>query len=285
MDGVINILKPPGMTSHDVVNYLRRIIKIKRIGHTGTLDPGAAGVLPVCIGKATKIVEFLTRDTKEYICELTLGNATDTYDKYGNFLYEDIDCSFINFNDLNKAIKNFIGEIEQKPPKFSAIKINGKRAYDLAREGLDFAIPSRKVTIYNIEVLSFNSPKALLKVECSKGTYIRSLCNDIGEELKVKGYMSFLLRIRTGRFNIKNAVPLDIINKDNYHKYVNKMEDALELPRYDVGLDYKKMILNGNKIKIKDDLASQLVKIYCQSEFLGIGKIEDKTLKIEKLLI
>lgn len=285
MDGVINILKPPGMTSHDVVDYLRRKIKIKRIGHTGTLDPGAAGVLPVCIGKATRIAQYLTSDTKEYICELTLGNATDTYDKYGTFLYENSDCSEVGFEELNRALRKFIGDIEQKPPKFSAIKINGKRAYDLAREGLDFDIPSRKVTIFNLELLSFTPPKALLKVECSKGTYIRSLCNDIGEDLKVKGYMSFLLRTRTGRFNVKDAIPLDIINEDNYRLYMVKMEDALEFPRYNIDPNYKKMILSGNRIKLKEDLPSQLVKMFCQNEFLGIGKIEDKMLKVEKLLI
>ncbi|MCX7903667.1 MAG: tRNA pseudouridine(55) synthase TruB [Caloramator sp.] len=285
MDGVINILKPPGMTSHDVVDYLRKKIKIKKIGHTGTLDPGAAGVLPVCIGKATKIVEYLTSDIKEYICELTLGNATDTYDKYGNFLYENIDYSGIDLIELNKVLTKFIGEIEQKPPKFSAIKINGKRAYDLARKGLEFDVPSRKVKIFNIEVLGFNAPKALLKVECSKGTYIRTLCNDIGEELKVNGYMSFLLRTRTGRFNIKDAIPLDAINEDTYRLYMVKMEDALEFQRYDIDSKYKKMVLNGNRIKIKEDLPNQLVKMFCQNEFLGIGKIEDKILKVEKLLI
>ncbi|SEF45870.1 tRNA pseudouridine55 synthase [Caloramator fervidus] len=286
MDGVLNILKPPGMTSHDVVDYIRKIFKVKKVGHTGTLDPGAAGVLPICIGKATKIVEYLTNDIKEYICELTLGNATDTFDKYGNFLHEEKDCSYITENDIKKIIGCFLGEIEQIPPKYSAIKINGKRAYELARHGVDIEIPSRKVFIYEIELMHFSLPKVLLRVVCSKGTYIRTLCNDIGNALGCSGYMSFLLRTRAGNFKIQDSIPLDMLSKDNIDEILVKIEDALDFPNFYVENKYKKLLINGNSIKVnRFHDKSKRVKIYCDKIFVGIGRLEKTFLYVEKLLI
>ncbi|KRQ86994.1 tRNA pseudouridine synthase B [Caloramator mitchellensis] len=285
MDGVINVLKPPGMTSHDVVAVLRRKLKIKKIGHTGTLDPGAAGVLPVCVGKATKIVEYIQSTTKEYICELTLGNATETYDRYGKFIYENsCDFSNIRIEDIDNVIKEYIGEIEQTPPMYSAIKIEGKRAYEFARKGKTVEMPKRKVIIYSIDVLNSNIPKVMLKVKCSKGTYIRSLCNDIGESLGVHGYMSFLLRTKSGGFNIENAIPLNHIEGDNLNEHIIKIHDALNFPSLIVDSSKSKLILNGNKIKIENkDKLDGLVKIFIESKFVGIGIVEKDILIPEKL--
>lgn len=289
MNGIINVLKPPGMTSHDVVGYLRKVTGIKKIGHTGTLDPGAAGVLPICIGKATKIVDYIMNDRKEYICELTLGNATDTCDKYGEFLYtEDLDCSNIKSEDLASILKSFKGEITQVPPAYSAVKINGIRAYDLARQGKEVEIPSRKVTIYNIELLSFNLPKAMLKIECSKGTYIRSICRDIGDMLGTRAYMSFLLRTRTGSFTLDNAYTLEEINSTNIESMLVDAGFALNMRNVYLDEDLSKYILNGRPVRVSMDRFNEdeLVKVYIRPDnFTAIGRYKDSWLYIEKLMV
>jgi tRNA pseudouridine55 synthase len=290
MNGILNVLKPPGMTSHDVVSYIRKISGIKKVGHTGTLDPGAAGVLPICIGKATKIVDYLMNDKKTYIFELTLGNQTDTYDKYGQFIFkENKDCSKISFEDFSKVLEKFKGEICQKPPSYSAIKINGKRAYEIARKGIEIDIPLRKVFIYNIEILSYNIPSILLKIVCSKGTYIRSICNDIGTELGVGGYMSFLLRTATGNFNLKNSHTLDSITKENFSSLLLDSDAALNMRNIYISDKLSNKIMNGNSVIIKDNSFidyNDLVKVYITPDkFVGIGKIKGNVLYIDKLLI
>jgi tRNA pseudouridine55 synthase len=230
MNGILNILKPPGMTSHDVVSNVRKITGIKKVGHTGTLDPGAAGVLPICIGKSTKIVDYLMNDRKIYICEIKFGNKTDTYDKYGKFINEeDKNVNHLKLTDILKALESFKGEITQKPPAFSAIKIGGKRAYDLAREGVDVQIPIRRVTIYDIKILNYNLPYLMLQIECSKGTYIRSICNDIGDILKCGSYMNFLIRTQTGSFNIKNSCILEQIDRDNVKNFIISPDNVLNM--------------------------------------------------------
>jgi tRNA pseudouridine55 synthase len=289
MNGIINVLKPPGMTSHDVVGYLRKLTGIKKIGHTGTLDPGAAGVLPICIGKATKIVDYIMNDRKEYICELTLGNATDTCDKYGEFLYaEEYDYSGINEESLLAALEAFRGDITQIPPAYSAVKINGIRAYDLARQGREVNVPSRRVTVYNIELLSFDLPKAMLKIECSKGTYIRSICRDIGNILGTRAYMSFLLRTRTGGFTLDNAYTLEEMNSDNIGSMLVDAGFALDMSKVYLDEELSRYILNGNSVGIcQGGLGEdELVKVYIKPEnFTAIGRVKDSRLYIEKLMV
>lgn len=289
MNGVINILKPPGMTSHDVVSFVRKTLGIKKVGHTGTLDPGAAGVLPICIGKSTKIVEYLMNDKKIYICELTFGNKTDTYDKYGNFLYEsDKDCSQINYNILQKVVTEFKGKISQKPPIYSAVKINGIRAYDLARRGEKVDIKERTVEIYNIEIIKLDPPVAMLKIECSKGTYIRSLCNDIGEKLGCGAYMSFLIRTATGKFSLANSYTLEEISQQMPDTFIVEPDYALEMKNVYIDETYKSKLLNGNSIVYKEKgvYENTLVKIYIKPDrFIGIGRINNGILSVEKLLV
>ncbi|EYE88182.1 hypothetical protein Q428_09125 [Fervidicella metallireducens AeB] len=289
MNGVLNILKPPGMTSHDVVAFVRRTLGIKKVGHTGTLDPGAAGVLPICIGKSTKIVEYLMDDKKIYICEVTFGNKTDTYDKYGNLLYEnDKDCSKLNYNSLQKVITEFKGKINQKPPIYSAVKINGVRAYDLARRGETVDIKERTVEIFNIEIIKVDSPKAMLKIECSKGTYIRSLCNDIGEKLGCGAYMSFLIRTATGKFSLANSHTLEEISQQMSDTFIVEPDFALEMQSVYIDDVYTSKLLNGNSIVYKDNgvLKNTLVKIYIKPDrFIGIGRINNGILSVEKLLV
>ncbi len=217
MHGVFNILKPPGMTSHDVVSVVRRATGVKRVGHTGTLDPLAAGVMVVCVGQATRLVETLQGGSKEYITEITFGFQTDTLDAEGEVIATG-DASHINLENLRAALDNFRGEIEQIPPLYSAIKQDGRKLYELAREGVtDVEIPSRKVTISKLIVSKFvvqsisSAARAMLHIECSGGTYIRSLVRDIGQALDCPATMSFLVRTRNGAFSLDEASTLEEI--------------------------------------------------------------------------
>lgn len=290
MNGILNILKPPGMTSHDVVSYIRKITGQKKVGHTGTLDPGAAGVLPICIGKSTKIVDYLMNDKKVYICEIKFGNKTDTYDKYGKFVYdEDKDLSSLKLNDVIEALGSFKGEITQKPPAFSAIKIGGKRAYDLAREGINVEVPMRKVIIYDIKILDYNLPYLMLKIECSKGTYIRSICNDMGDILKCGSYMNFLIRTKTGSFSIENSCILEKIDRNNYNDFIITTDAALNMKSVYIDKMYETRIMNGNEVILENSINAEYdetVKIFIKPDrFVGIGKVSKDLLKVDKLLV
>jgi tRNA pseudouridine55 synthase len=217
MHGVFNILKPPGMTSHDVVALVRRATGIKRVGHTGTLDPLASGVMIVCVGQATRLVETLQSGTKEYSAEITFGYQTDTLDAEGEVVASG-DASHIHLENLRAALDNFRGEIEQVPPIYSAIKQDGRKLYELARAGQsDVEIPTRQVTISKLIVSKFvaqstlSAARAMLHIECSGGTYIRSLVRDIGQALNCPSTMSFLVRTRNGAFSIDEATTLEEI--------------------------------------------------------------------------
>lgn len=290
MNGILSILKPPGMTSQDVVSYIRKVTGIKKVGHTGTLDPGAAGVLPICIGKSTKIVDFLMNDRKIYICEVKFGNRTDTYDKYGKFIYdEDKSLENIKLNDILRVLEDFTGEIIQRPPAYSAIKIGGKRAYDLAREGIEVEVPKRKVMIYDIKILNFQMPYLMLKIECSKGTYVRSICNDIGEALECGAYMNFLIRYATGCFSINNSFILNKVDKNNVKDLIVSPDKVLNMKSLYVDSIYEGKLLNGNEIRIDNNinaLDEEIIKVYIKPDrFVGIGRVSRGLLKIDKLII
>lgn len=290
MNGIISVIKPPGMTSHDVVSHIRKQSGIKKVGHTGTLDPGAAGVLPICIGKSTKVVDFLMNDRKTYICELTLGNKTDTYDKYGEFIFDsDKEYSNVTPEMFSSVLNKFKGEITQTPPSYSAIKINGVRAYDLARKGIDIDIPKRRVMIYNISMLKYDLPRIMLEIECSKGTYIRSICNDIGEELGCGGYMSFLLRSATGAFNISNSYMLFEITRETIENLIVSPAKAIDFKNVYLSEKLEKKVLNGNQVKVENNgeyRENELVKVFISpNKFVAIGKVNKDILSIEKLLI
>ena len=301
MNKIVNILKPTGMTSHDVVSRVRRILSIKKVGHTGTLDPDAAGVLPICIGKATKVSELILNKEKSYICELTLGASTDTYDSSGEVL-KSSDTSNITNEDIYKAFESQVGEIDQYPPIYSALKVNGQKMCDLARKGKadNIVIKSRKIIIEKNEILNINGNKVLFFVKCSKGTYVRSICHDIGELLGCGGHMSFLLRTSSGKFNLENAITLEELEK-----YYN--ENTLENYLYDIDyvLDNFKSVslvesalkyyMNGGIIDSRrfstDNLTKDddYVRVYCNKKFIGTGKILKKNntvnIKSDKLFI
>ena len=212
INGIVNIYKEKGYTSHDVVAVLRKVVGQKKIGHTGTLDPDATGVLPVCLGRATKVCELLTDHDKTYETLLLLGKTTDTQDISGEVL-EERDPGNLTEEEVRSCIESFIGEYDQIPPMYSALKVNGKKLYELAREGKTVERKSRKVQIHGIRILEMNLPHVRMEVDCSKGTYIRTLCHDIGEKLQVGGCMEELERTKAGRFLKEDAVTLDEVRQ------------------------------------------------------------------------
>lgn len=286
MDKIISILKPTGMTSNDVVGKARKILKIKKIGHTGTLDPDAAGVLPICIGRATKVSELILNKEKAYICELTLGASTDTYDSSGEVVFRAKEDFEYNEEVIKKAFDSQRGDIEQYPPKYSALKVNGKRMCDLVRSGREneIVLKPRKVTIKKLDILDINKNKVRFYVKCSKGTYIRSICNDIGEILGCGGHMSFLLRVSSGKFNLENSITLDELEK-----YVE--DGTVEDYTFDIDytLDsYPKIVLKDNAVKYYSNGGiiesyrfsekhytekDEYVRVYSCSKFIGVGKL------------
>ncbi len=248
MDGIINCYKPKGITSFDAVNKIKKLFKGTKVGHTGTLDPAACGVLPICIGKATKLVNYIMEGTKGYRVEMTLGVVTDTYDNKGKIIQTN--SVNLNENEIKNTIFSFVGDSMQIPPMYSALKINGKRLYELAREGKEVHREPRKITIYNINIISIDKNIVKFDVECSKGTYIRSLCYDIGVKLGCGAMMSSLERRFSGDFSVENSVPLENLSESNVQEYILPMEQALH--RYDeiiVDLPLEKLLRNGVKVK------------------------------------
>jgi tRNA pseudouridine55 synthase len=216
MNGLINILKPPGLTSHDVVLYLRKLFKIQKLGHTGTLDPGAAGVLPICAGQGTRVAEFLIDKQKTYRAEITFGIDTDTHDSGGKVVSR-LPSVSLPYDRLEEVLADFVGEMKQLPPMVSAVHVRGKRLYQLARQGKTVERKPRRVVIYALNPQHYSGskpyPRLLLDITCSKGTYIRSLCADIGSKLGCGAYLSFLLRTASGPFHIKDAYTLEHIKQ------------------------------------------------------------------------
>lgn len=290
MDGVINIYKPTGMSSFDVVAKVRKLSKCKKVGHTGTLDPEASGVLPICIGKATKIVDYIMSETKIYVAEMKLGIVTESYDREGKIL----ETNLVNATEeqIKEAVYSFIGEIEQIPPMHSALKVNGQRLYELARKGIEIERKSRLINIFDIKILSIDLPFVIMEVTCSKGTYIRSLCYDIGRKLNCGATMWNLQRKASGSFNIEDSIGLDKLDCNNLEQYLVPVEKALNQYEklYIEDDKFVKLLLNG--VNIKDDIflckikSDNLFRVYVNDGiFIGLGKRNISGFKIEKLLI
>lgn len=288
MNGVLNIYKPQGITSFDVVRKIKKIAKVKKVGHTGTLDPMATGVLPICMGNGTKIVDYIMNENKIYKAELKLGVVTDSYDREGKVLSE----SEVNVTkqQVIECINSFLGETEQVPPMYSALKVNGKRLYELARQGIEVERKKRRITIFSINILDINLPYVTFEVECSKGTYIRSLCYDIGEKLNTGATMWNLERIKTGAFNISNSVNLEDLIEDNLKQNLIPIDEALN--KYDsVNIEerYLKLLLNGvninNKYVLSKIKSDDILRVYVEDKFIGIGQRNKEGFKIIKLLV
>ena len=253
MDGIFNIYKEKGFTSHDVVAIVRRTIHMKKVGHTGTLDPDAEGVLPVCVGKATKLSDVIMDGRKSYRAMLRLGMTTTTEDASGEVL----ETKEVDFNEdrIREVVASFIGKLEQVPPMYSAVKVNGKKLYELAREGKEIERKSRTIEVYDIRIRQFLPPDRVeIDVDCSKGTYIRTLCSDIGKALGCGGHMAELLRTRTGAFSLENAIKLDelkaLAEQEKVETVLLTMEEALEdFPVVKVSEKSQKFLYNGGKIQ------------------------------------
>lgn len=244
MDGIIVIHKEAGCTSHDVVGKMRRILNTKKVGHAGTLDPDATGVLVICVNKATKVLQFLTADTKEYIAKLSLGTATDTFDATGKITEtKNVDLSNV---DIKAILNDFLGKQMQVPPIYSAIKINGKKAYEYARNGEELILDPRPIHIYSIELLNSSQNSIEFKVKCSKGTYIRSLCVDIAKALNTVGHMDSLIRSESGMFNLNQSSTIEQVENGDYT--VLSIEEALS--NYpSIIVEDETVIYHGKKIK------------------------------------
>jgi len=235
LEGIINVLKPPGMTSSDVVIWMRRVLKTKKIGHTGTLDPGVAGVLPLCVGKGTRLAEYITEQGKAYLAEVTFGITTDTQDAFGKVTQET--ANNMRQSDLEQILSDFMGEISQTPPMFSAVRKEGKHLYEYARQGIAVERTPRVVSIYKLELEKWYEgefPRAVLYIECSKGTYIRTLSHDLGQALGCGAHMSHLLRVRSGPFKIQESWTLEEIEeavRESTYPFLLPLTAGIDLPR------------------------------------------------------
>lgn len=313
--GILNINKDPGMTSHDVVGAVRRILGIKRVGHTGTLDPMATGVLPVCVGRATRIIEYMDRDHKVYRCEMKLGTETDTMDSWGEILCQAPKEKIHEIDEerIRDAFLVMRGEIVQYPPVYSAVRVKGKHLYEYARTGRNVDIPKRKVHIYRMEILKIENdeegiPKILFETECSRGTYIRSICSDIGRTLGIGGMLTSLARLRSGTFALDDAITvgeLEEMTPDQIEAQLIPPDKPLgALGKVEIGEKNVRRFHNGMRIPLQDtdvlkfpakleisvgeesDKISRSYCVYNGVHFLGIAREKEPgVLKPEKVFV
>ena len=266
MFGFLNVYKPVGKTSHDVVAYFRKLLKIKKIGHTGTLDPFAEGVLPICVGNSTRLIEYLP-DDKAYLAFVQLGKATDSYDTEGNVIFES--DKKVTKEQLVNALTSFEGEIEQLPPMYSAIKVKGKKLYEYAREGKTISVAPRQVTIHKIELKNFDEEKqeAQVYIECSKGTYIRSIANDLGQNLCCGGYLTRLIRTKAGKFLVEDSIKMqDYKSIEFVEKHLIEPISMLSYPLYNLNTSEKLDISNGKPLLNKSiNNAENIILVYNDS--------------------
>ena len=280
MEGIIVVNKPKGITSFDVIRKLKKILKTKKIGHTGTLDPLATGVMLVCVGKATKLAADLEAKDKVYIADFDIGYATDTYDIEGKKIAENI--IEVSKENLEQSIKKFIGNIKQVPPMYSAIKIDGNKLYHLARKGIEVERPERDVTIEYINLLDFKDNKAKIETKVSKGCYIRSLIYDIGQDLGTYATMTALQRKQVGDYSLEDSYSLEQIEEmvlNNDFKFLKTIEEIFSYDKYSLQTE-KELTLykNGNTVKIKENLENKKYRIYFQDEFIGLANVENNNL-------
>lgn len=288
MNGIINLYKPSGITSFEAVRKVKKISGEKKVGHTGTLDPLASGVLPICIGKATKLVDYIMQGEKIYKVKMKLGEVTDTYDKEGKIISEVKVSS--DLNEITNAIMSFKGDIMQVPPMYSALKVKGKRLYELARMGIEIEREARKISIYDITIQKIDIPFVTFTVECSKGTYIRSLCFDIGEKLHCGAVMYELERCASGIFNIDSSVKLEDLTEENMSQKIISVDECLyKYPVVKFNEKFEKLLINGVALKDKSALVNiDYDKIYrvhsCRDEIIGLASLTQDGFKILKLL-
>jgi len=266
ISGILVVDKPVGMTSHDVVDIVRRGTGIRRAGHTGTLDPRASGVLVILVGPAVRLSEFVSASDKRYQAILRLGGSTDTYDAEGSFMREPgpapLEVSEAQFDGV---LKNYIGEIEQTPPPYSAVKVHGRKAYEMARQGEEVELAPRKINVYHLEVLEWAPPEVVIDVHCSSGTYVRSLANDVGTSLGTGAYLVGLRRTKSGRFSLRDAVPLRKLQEGftagTWSQYLIPAAEALtEWPAVELNPDEVEEVKHGHRVKAAPESQPGLVR-------------------------
>ncbi|MDQ7093381.1 tRNA pseudouridine(55) synthase TruB [Desulfosporosinus sp. PR] len=294
MDGIINVLKPPGMTSSDVVLWMRKILKTKKIGHTGTLDPGVVGVLPLCVGRGTRLAEYITEQGKAYLAEVTFGIVTDTQDSFGETIRKKRPT--IAKADVEQALMKFAGRVSQIPPMFSAVRQDGRHLYEYARQGIAVERASREISIYKIELRQWYGeefPRALLYIECSKGTYIRTLSHDLGQVLGCGAFMSYLLRVRSGPFEIQDSWTLEEMEEAvlrSTYPFLLPLTAGIDLPRaylsaaraqaFRHGLSTRRELVQTSE----QASAAPYVQVLEGEELIGIGAWREDSLYPHKVI-
>lgn len=279
MDGIIIINKPKNYTSHDIVRKAKKLLN-EKVGHTGTLDPNATGVLPLLIGKGTLLSKYLIEHDKIYEAVLKLGEKTDTADGEGKVLEsQNVEQSILKKENIERIFNNLEGKQEQVPPMYSAIKLNGKKLYEYARKGIEVEVKPRTIEIYKLELIKIEDMEIIFRVSCSKGTYIRTLCEKIAEELGTIGYMKELKRIQVGEFNIKDSITIEEL--ENQEIVSNKF---ITIEKYfsnyeNIVLNERKFQLFLNGVQLTYELKDGIYKIYKENEFIGIGTVKNKLLK------
>ncbi len=282
MQGILIINKPQGFTSQDVVSKVKKILNIKKAGHTGTLDPMATGVLPVLLGNYTKLSKYLIEHDKTYIAKIKIGEKSDTGDVEGNIIEtQDVDLNKLSEDNVKKVLNRFLGKQKQIPPMYSAIKVDGKKLYEYARQGIEVKVEPRDIEIYNIELLSISNLEIEFKVSCSKGTYIRSLCEDISKALGTIGYMSSLNRVLVDKFSIDMAIDFETLEelKDNIEdKLISMKEVFLQFSQIKLNNRKKELFLNG--VMLTFNFEDGVYNIYdSEDNYIGLGTVKNNLLK------
>jgi len=275
ISGVLVVDKPVGMTSHDVVQAIRNGTGLRRAGHTGTLDPRASGVLVILVGPAVRLSEYVSASDKRYQAIIRLGSTTDTFDAEGRFTRQDQPIN-VTEAQFEEVLKTFVGEIEQVPPPYSAVKVQGRKAYELARQGEDVELAPRKITVHHLEVLEWAPPEVVVDVHCSSGTYVRSLANDLGEKLGTGAYLVGLRRTKSGRFTLRDAVPLrklqESFHAGNWYQYLIPAAEALgDWPAIELSPDEVEGIRHGHRVQAAPDAQSGMVRgVSTQGELVAL---------------
>lgn len=283
VSGVLVVDKPTGMTSHDVVQVVRRGTGIRRAGHTGTLDPRASGVLVILLGPAVRLSEFVSASDKRYQATIRVGSSTDTYDSEGTITNQtsDIDVSEEQFNEI---LQQFTGEIEQVPPPYSAVKVKGRKAYEMARRGEEVELKPRIINVYSLEVLEWDPPESVIDVYCSSGTYVRSLANDIGKALGTGAYLVGLRRTKSGRFTLRDAVPLRILREafeagDWYNNLIPAAEALADWPMVELDADQMEFVRHGHRIPAESGQTGWARGVSEQGDLVALMEVDEDTLE------
>ena len=280
ISGVLVVDKPAGMTSHDVVQVIRRGTNIRRAGHTGTLDPRASGVLVVLIGPAVRLSEYVSASDKRYQAVITLGKTTDTYDEDGSVT----SSAEVNVTEerFNEELQKFVGEIEQVPPPYSAVKVKGRKAYDMARNGEEVELAPRIINVYSLELLEWAPPEVVIDVYCSSGTYVRSLAHDLGERLGCGATLTGLRRTKSGKFTLRDAVPLRKLNDafidGTWYQYLIPAAEALsDWPTVEVNQEEMDVLRHGNRIPAQNPASTKAIGVSEQGELVALMELDEAT--------